>query len=978
MLFKQSAVKGLTRDTVVEEAGRMPQDIYPAMIGSGRTGLGLDATGMQGLNARTRQYRDTMSLVYDRTSTQDDLYIRHDGAVSKHEVLNDSLWNPETNHMLMPCGWLDYEVEIDGDSYDTRRIAAEAADWRREFSPLTGIVETSFRLGPIRIGWKAGVAPGRDEVEFLFEAVGLDGRTRTVALCVRCRQTTRAGRPLATGGVESSCADGIAFRVWRASTETSTAPVLEPVAVSWALAFHSHARYETDEGFIAARFEGGGERVRAGLRLVAGCDRDGTHTREHALQRADAYRAAAPEAALEDVAGGWRAFFEGAADVRLGDPAKEFLVLQGQYLMRAGCGWRSGIPVSTLWTQAITPATYWDGFFTAEGMLRCGHVGLVRDLCSWLMRTARAEGRPHYWMTYCNGVPVETYDKAYHVILAFAGIFIRLYECSRDRGDLERLAYPYLRRVAEFAFAEVLAEDSAGWHLHGGVEHDVDAASANGEKNAGILLWMVVCVAKCAEYAAELGVDDELVAKCRRVDEHFRASPIDLADPGMWAMWLPFLTAAGPLADFESWRRMARQELADTRTKLYIMQPWVNFVVATSLSMTGEPDLALEVQNDGLNSISGLGCIDEVTYESHGGGWAPFPTCTGSWLSSVMIGFAHGGLWDDDVLVCVHLPKRLAHQYLSWRGVTTLNGARVSGSYDPHRLEAVIESPAPRRARLRVPARIAGEPLAVRLDGEPVAFEGDGETATVDLPAGEHRVSIERDLAAEADVIVAEPFDHGRELVGLIAGTGRAVRWLRDFETLKDLAGRTRVVAVHPSYVALPVDVVGALEDAVARGLAVIGLFHAGCVNVDRAMAELTGVRATFDGTEREYWQNRSVERTWRLTERGREVLPSLAPEMKLPVCARFVPRPAEGVEILAVDAADGRPVVTARRLGAGQVFWIASGGKTMDFGDIGRIHSAGKKLWLFGEDPQDLADLKWLRSPDWGLLLLAVLNAAL
>jgi len=159
MLLRQSAVSSLTRDTIVEESDRMPTDIFPALIGSGEIGIGLDATGLQGLNARTRQYRDTYSLMYDRTATQDDLYIRRDAAVSQHEFVNKPLWNPATNFLLMPCGWLDYSLTIDGQKIDTRLIASEAKSWRRQFSPLTGIVHTIFRLGEVQVNWQVGTAP---------------------------------------------------------------------------------------------------------------------------------------------------------------------------------------------------------------------------------------------------------------------------------------------------------------------------------------------------------------------------------------------------------------------------------------------------------------------------------------------------------------------------------------------------------------------------------------------------------------------------------------------------------------------------------------------------------------------------------------------------------------------------------------------------------------------------------------------------
>ena len=979
MLFRQSATSRLTRESVVEEAARIPDDIYAALIGSGEIGLGLDGTGMQGMNTRLRDYRDTASLMYGVTMTQDDLCIRRDSALSKHDLLAVPLWNPETNFLLLPCGWLDYTLRISDEIFDTARIAREATDWRREFSPLTGIVETRFRLGKVQVAWKAGVAPDRVEVDFAFEAASLDGRSRRIGLSVRCHQTTRLDRPLATGGLESVATDGAVFRAWNASNETSTAALLEPIRVTWLLVCDKKARYEAAADFIASHFEGRGRTVKMGLRLVTGSDRNGTETKRFALGRAAAFRKAGAEAALADVAARWRRFFAGAADVRLGDPMKEFLVLQSQYLMRAGCGWRKGLPMSTLFTTAILPATYWDSFFTADGMLRCGHVELVRDLCAWLVGSALPKGRPHYWMTHYNGRPVETYDEGYQVILAFGGIFIRLYECTRDRADLKDRAYPYLRKVAEYAFDELLAKEESGWRLKGAVAHDVDVGASNAEKHPGMLLWVAVCISKCAQYAAELGVDDPVIAKCRDLDRHFRAHPINLSDPGMWGLWLPFLTAAEPLADFASWARTARKRLAEMPARCYLEQPWANFVVAASLSMTGQPDLALEVQRDGLNSISGLGYIDEVTYESHGGGWAPFPTATGPWLSSVMIGLAHGSLWNDDVEVCTRLPKCLAHQYLAWRNILTFNGARVSGSYDPHRLEATVETARPRRVRLRVPARIAGEPIRVRLGAQPVDFEADGETVVVRVSAGKHRLSVERDLAAAAKVIVAEPFDHGRELAALVETAGGRVRWMRDYETLKRLAAGARAVVVHVSYASLPADVVAALERAVRdEGLTVIGLFHAGCINLDLAMAELTGARATFDGTEREYWVTTSSERTYVLTDEGKQRLPSLPHELRVPAVGRFAPNPAKGVAVLATEGEGGPPVVTLRRLGKGRVYWIAAGCKTMDFGNLTAIHSAGKNLWLFGEDPQDKADLKWLRSPDWRRLFLALVKTAL
>jgi hypothetical protein len=96
-------------------------------------------------------------------------------------------------------------------------------------------------------------------------------------------------------------------------------------------------------------------------------------------------------------------------------------------------------------------------------------------------------------------VPIETTDEGYQVVLAFAGICIRLYQGTRDDADLRQRAYPYVRRVAEYALAELLIEEKGTWLLKGMVAHDVDTASADAAKQRGMLLWVLVSVSKCAE-----------------------------------------------------------------------------------------------------------------------------------------------------------------------------------------------------------------------------------------------------------------------------------------------------------------------------------------------------------------------------------------------------------------------------------------------------------------------------------------------
>ena len=175
-----------------------------------------------------------------------------------------------------------------------------------------------------------------------------------------------------------------------------------------------------------------------------------------------------------------------------------------------------------------------------------------------------------------------------------------------------------------------------------------------------------------------------------------------------------------------------------------------------------------------------------------------------------------------------------------------------------------------------MPFRIAGEPLEVRMDGQRINVGEDGETVVAQMPSGQHHFTVGRDETAKADVVVAEPTDQGRPLSQLFREGGRRVRWARELDFFPIAARTAGAMVMNVSYAAMPPDTVAAIEAAVRGGLTLVGLFHAGCLNVDRAMAELTGVRATFDGTEREYWGTASREATWRLTADGSSLLKGL------------------------------------------------------------------------------------------------------
>lgn len=970
MIFRQSAVSNLTRDTVYETSPSLPLDIHCAYLGSGEIGVGIDATGMQGLNARLMQFRDTTALWHGTSLTTTNLHIYRDEAISEH-------YRPhaleERRHLsLLPGGWFDYLLTIDEHTYDARGLRAHAMDWAREFSPRTGILITRFSIGPVSVEWKTAVAPDAVEVDCGCTIRSRDGQPHRVSLTVRCHQTLRDGRPLATGGIKTVQSEALIYRRWVGTNDTSAARLLQPITIAWALACDQPATFIADEERITVQWEGNGTDLAVGFRIVSGSDRDGTDGQAYAESRAAALQTGGMAAALASTALQWSEYLNAGAEIWIGDPEKEFMLAQQQYLLRAGFHWHAGLPLGTLWNQHFGGATFWDSLFVSDGMLRAGHTTFVRQFCDWIVRSSRPEGRPHYWMTFYDGTPACDPDEAYQVNLAFSCIGIRLYEITRDRDDLELRVFPYLYRTAEALFALAITHDATGWHPKGDVSGDVDQPAGDAKAEVAIWAWVVAVLGKCVEYAAILGVDDDLIARCRAIDAQCKAQPIDLNRCCLWDTWLPFLIGVSPHADWESWWQYAYELYSTRPTCLYQGQPWPASTISCSLTMTGHPDPALQFQDDTMKYISGLGYMDQGPYEWRMGGFGGYPPATGSFISSILVMLAHGELWSDEVQVCVGLPQRWRYQRLRFRDVRTLNGASVSAWYAPRNLSATIRLDRPHPVRLRIPARMAGEPMTVTQNGTVVSPRVEGETIVLDLPAGEFSITLARDLESTADVLLLEPLNQAAALVTLLESAGHTVRLHRDIDDIPCVVHTAPVLVLHECYVAMPVETVKTLETAVCNGASLVTLLHAGCAEIDGPMAALTGVRARL-GTG--HWDCVAFSRTYHLTETGRASFSGLPATFTVPVQHDFLPELLADVEVLAVDDRN-QPVITRRPLGAGWVYWIAAGGKVMNY-TAPEWHEQGRMTIVWGQDFEDRAERMWLNDAQWQTLLTTIVRDA-
>lgn len=979
MIFRQSAVSHLDRDRVVESWDRMPRDIHPALLGSGRIAFGLDATGLQGLNCGLAQYRDCAAFEHGEFHIEKNLHLYRAEALSQHYARDPWGDNAFSN---LPCGWLDYTLELDDQRFDAAALAAAAHDWRREFRPREGILETTFTIGATRITWRAGAQRGGVAADFEFSAV--TPQPCRVALTVHCRFTLRDGRPVFRGGWGVPVAeDGLIWARWDGSDETSTARLKHPLALAYAWISAGGGRGALADDSLSLTWKAQGREVGTRLRFACGSSREGTDT-VAAVRGTDE--------ALGAVQASWREYFRDAADIGIGSPEKEFLLAMNQYLLRAGLPWDSGLPLGTLWTRKFGAMTFWDSIFATDGMLRAGHVDEVRAFCDWLVRTARPAGRPHMWMTWHDGDtncrPEE--DLAYQSCLAFAGCCIRLYRATHDEADLRQRVLPYLQWVARYLVDEIFRfEDGLGWHLTGIVAGDIGVDLQDASEQTDMLLWSVMTVASYAEFAGKTDGDSALASRCQAIAEWFRQHPIHLRKTDVWYAWIPYLVPAHPFADFSSWwddsdesMRLLMSPPSDPRMRAHFFGPeadpparpligtycgmaWFNLSTAAACTLTDNRDLALEFQDGALKYVSGLGYLTESPYELLAGGNSPYVPSSGSYLSSVLGMLVSNRLWDEDTRVGVDMPRFWAYQRIRFQRVRAFNGTEVSGTYDPQHVRVEIAGVRTHRLRLRIPARISGEPIRVTVDAAVVEAAVEDEAVVLPLTAGRHVVEIERDLVRPADVVVVEPFDQGAALCDIVRSAGKRVRWLRDLDGLASVSADAYVV--HLSFVNLPANVVRFLEDKVRAGATLITLFHAGVRTYTPELAALTGLNGTVD----DVWCFGSRPSGWRVT------LPGVPERLQIHTAAKDLQvNPAPDVEVLGTLEHSGVPALTRRRVGAGTVWWLACGNKIMDRSpSLGYGLQLTREVFVYGTTREAYAQLHWLRSPDFARLLTALVN---
>ncbi len=738
----------------------MPAVSYPALVGTGKLGVGLDASGLQSLPDRLC---DTFGCDHAPLhTTQADLYVLHEGMISEHLYQSEVSFRKQDlppgaycygqRRNFLPLGYLTQAFVI-GDRELRADMILEAADqWRREWDLRQGTVITRFALErniPVEIT----VFAPHDSESLLIKLYrpAVPDRTEDFRWMLSLPLETRHGLPIfdQAGAVE------IGERTLLAGLDESSAyKPSEAYAVLYGAAAEGMELQLTPTGWTASMSAPLAQAQSAVLRLefrrFAGAEtaRAGAarKTLEDELASFSAASYAAAHAAhLNDFA----AFWAETAEIKVDSPdplelRRSFMLHMSEYLFRCGNDFALGGTVQFLMfhMNGWGASNFHDHHYVVDGLARANMWAQAEANGRWMRRVMREEGRPFPWMMTYDGAPTVTpeRDRAPMSDANRALLAVRLYELAgRGRETfLREVTYPIVRRVAELAVDEWFYEENGRW-LFRGVEADIMDAEPIVNDAATVIMYLAI-LRKALAYSEQLGLD---AARRRAWTEVIERATIEIAEH----RYKPHLNADAE-AKADCWLGniyyiAEAQEFLDdavyARTRdhgqRYITcnEPWIAFAAASSEIRLGRPNRAEQFFIEILeNHIHGPGYFEEVTPVGTAA-LPPFGSAHGSYLVAACEQLVLADFWRHRVYIGKGLPAKLQMSRVSFRNLRARDGLLVAGISEPRLLDVTLHhtgDPVEMQIVLRVPCE-AGECFRVLKDDDETAHEFNGEAVTV-------------------------------------------------------------------------------------------------------------------------------------------------------------------------------------------------------------------------------------------------------
>ncbi|MBM7564279.1 glycosyl hydrolase family 95 catalytic domain-containing protein [Paenibacillus sacheonensis] len=708
-MFKDSCVTQLSPWRAGEEATSLPERIFPAYAGSGICAVGLDASGLQGLNHRVQ-------AAYGSAERAGDLYIIH------HGMIGDQLFED----CALPLGYMDWEMELDGDLITSANLAEKAVLWERELLlDEAKVVTTMMFHNRLRLRIAVWVPYGTKspvvEVELQGRRYMAKPLERDLAVSFRLRVTpqTRQGAPLYASFAAGDDALALEFQGSRD---------------------HYRVEYTLDNDLgLRPQFAAG----RFGIEWKTSVGHD-AQTLRAVVGLGERTPASELEAVRERHRASWSSYFASMAEVSGISDKEAYLLHHSYYLIRMGMDFSKGITIGTPFYQpwCWKASVFWDSHFVSDGLLRAGDRADVDTFLDFLHRTMKPEGKPFPWMMQHDGhstIPEER-DFAPLVISAHAMTAIKVFEYGRDLAQLERVVFPILARISAFAADNMFREEEDGrWIVAMPVSNDVVEDVAVEINQTYTCAWFLSVFKKTIEYAELLGTGEEIAARLRPIVDgyhlehedgmylHARNMPIDEQHYASWTPFLLYPTEASPFVDLERLRRTReRFNFPDLyMEKQGDFQPWGNFMQSSSDLRLGEVEKAHATFAQGLNYTFGPGLFSEVGPRQETVALPPYITAHGNYISNLLSFFVTDSLWGGQVGVFARLPEAYRGLSLKVKGIHAFGGACVAeAEYGPVRVTAKLGGLGTGAAvELPVPVDVPAEAVAVRVNGADASFE---------------------------------------------------------------------------------------------------------------------------------------------------------------------------------------------------------------------------------------------------------------
>ncbi len=760
-MFKDSKVTGLTPWTVIEESTGMPGVNYPAFIGSGLIGIGLDCAGMQSLPDTLGRYLGSLAAPYH--VTQADLYLLHEGMISEHLYRDEVACTGKEipagefcygmHRNYMPLGYLTQSFHYGETELEGEQVVDAGYEWRRDWDLQHAIVRNGFQLDR-RIGVETEIfiPYGGETVYLKLTRCAVAHAEGDFSWSVRLPLETRHALPLfdQPGAVQVGARTLLA----RIDTDSAYKPS-ENYAVLYGIAADGATVSTTAEGWsttmTAPLAEAAVAYLRLDLRRFAGAETAQAATQCDALEGELASFTAGDYArARAQHCRDYQQFWSATADIEvMPDDAFEtqrrFLLHMSEYLIHCGNDLAYGGSAQFLFfhQNGWAASNFHDQHYLTDGVARTNMWQQAEANARWMRRVMHVGGgRAFPWTLTYEGCPTTpaARDRAPMSDANRAMLAARIYEMAGQGRDtlLREVVYPIVKQVAEMSVADWFYRDGDRL-LFRGVETDVMDQEAISNDAATVLLFLTI-LRKALAYSELLGVDTERRSVWQRtIDDavlevadgryrpHRKASP---AEPGScWLCNSYYIAEAQPFLDDAIYARTCDYGQPVVTCNL----PWIGFAAASSEIRLGRPNRAEQF------------FVDTIEHRTHGPGYfeecmpvaalPPFATAHGAHLTAACEQVVRPDFWAHRVYIGAGLPAKLRAATVRFRNLRARDGLILSGESTPRRLTVHLHhtgDAVDMELRLTLPGEIGPE-FRVRQDGQPLVYDFHGEAISVRL-----------------------------------------------------------------------------------------------------------------------------------------------------------------------------------------------------------------------------------------------------